>query len=144
MCRGSLVSMHKPAIRDAMLLLVRIVVGIICIIRGLDKLFFCGMDEIIGSYSAQAVPAPAVAAWVVMLLEVFLGAALVVGLLTTFVAGVLFIAAAVMQYFLGGIEFLGDQPSYEPMLMFFTLLLVIVVFGAGRASVDGVLARAES
>ena len=56
----------------------------------------------------------------------------------------LFVVTAALQYFLGGLDFLGEQPSYESFLMFLTLLLVIVVFGAGRASVDGVLSRAES
>lgn len=136
--------MHNPAIRDAMLLLVRIVVGIICIIRGLDKLFFRGMDDTIGAYSAAAVPAPAITGWITMLLEIFLGAALVVGILTTFAAGILFFSSVAVQYFVAEIEFLGETPSYESLLMFATLLLVIVVFGAGRASVDGVLTRAES
>ena len=136
--------MHNPAIRDAMLLLVRIVVGIICIIRGLDKLFFRGMDDTIGAYSAAAVPAPAITGWITMLLEIFLGAALVVGILTTFAAGILFFASVALQYFVAEIEFLGENPSYESLLMFVTLLLVIVVFGAGRASGDGVLTRAES
>lgn len=144
MSQGSLVSMHKPAIRDAMLFLVRIVVGVICIIRGLDKLFFRGMDDTVGAYSAVAVPAPAITGWTVMLLEIFFGAAVAVGILTTFAAGVLFVVTAALQYFLGGLDFLGEQPSYESFLMFLTLLLVIVVFGAGRASVDGVLSRAES
>ena len=103
MSQVSLVSMHKPTIRDAMLFLVRIVVGVICIIRGLDKLFFRGMDDTVGAYSAVAVPAPAITGWTVMLLEIFFGAAVAVGILTTFAAGVLFVVTAALQYFLGGL-----------------------------------------
>lgn len=134
--------MDKPAVRDAALLLLRIVLGTVFIAHGWDKLMFTGLTEITGQFSAWGVPQPQLSAWLVMATELLGGALLVVGLLTTFVAGLLALLMVAAIWFVhldsgfftatGGLEF--------PAVLV-AALVMIVVFGSGRVSLDGVLSK---
>ena len=134
--------MDKPAVRDAALLLLRIVLGIVFVAHGWDKLLITGLTETTGQFSAWGVPQPKLSAYLVMAGELLGGALLVVGLLTTFVAGALalLMAAAIWFVHLGNGLFAADGGVELPAVLIVALLM-IVVFGAGRASLDGVLTR---
>ena len=134
--------MDKPAVRDAALLLLRIVLGIVFVAHGWDKLLITGLTETTGQFSAWGVPQPKLSAYLVMAAELLGGALLVVGLLTTFVAGALalLMAAAIWFVHLGNGLFAADGGVELPAVLIVALLM-IVVFGAGRASLDGVLTR---
>ncbi|WIM69216.1 DoxX family protein [Corynebacterium suedekumii] len=134
--------MDKPAVRDAALLLLRLVLGIVFVAHGWDKLLITGLTETTGQFSAWGVPQPKLSAYLVMAGELLGGALLVVGLLTTFVAGALalLMAAAVWFVHLGNGLFAADGGVELPAVLIVALLM-IVVFGAGRASLDGVLTR---
>jgi len=134
--------MDKPAVRDAALLLLRLVLGIVFVAHGWDKLLITGLTETTGQFSAWGVPQPKLSAYLVMAGELLGGALLVVGLLTTFVAGALalLMAAAVWFVHLGNGLFAADGGVELPAVLI-AALLMIVVFGAGRASLDGVLTR---
>lgn len=129
-------------VRDTALLLLRVVVGLIFVGHGWQKLFIAGIVKTTGQFSAWSIPQPQFSAWLVPLTELIGGGLLIIGFLSTFLAGILAILVALAAYFVhfdrglyfteGGLEF--------PLLMF-VALLVIMVFGAGRASVDGVLTR---
>ncbi|MGX1739214.1 DoxX family protein [Corynebacterium flavescens] len=137
--------MDKPAVRDAALLVFRAVLGIIFVAHGVDKMFMTGMDETIGQFSAWGVPQPQISAYLAALGEMIGGAFLVIGLLTTLVAGALALLAACALYFvhLDNGLFATDSGIEYPAVLVVSLLM-IVVFGAGRASLDGVLSRANS
>lgn len=134
--------MDKPAVRDAALLLLRIALGTVFIAHGWDKLMFTGLTETAGQFSAWGVPQPQLSAWLVMATELLGGALLVVGLLTTFVAGLLALLMVAAIWFVhldsgfftatGGLEF--------PAVLV-AALVMIVVFGSGRVSLDGVLSK---
>ncbi|WP_442903823.1 DoxX family membrane protein, partial [Gilvimarinus sp. 1_MG-2023] len=47
--------MNRPAVRDAALLIFRAVLGIIFVAHGVDKMFFAGMDETTGQFSAWGI-----------------------------------------------------------------------------------------
>jgi len=134
--------MDKPAVRDAALLLLRLVLGIVFVAHGWDKLLITGLTETTGQFSAWGVPQPKLSAYLVMAGELLGGALLVVGLLTTFVAGALalLMAAAIWFVHLGNGLFAADGGVELPAVLIVALLM-IVVFGAGRASLDGVLTR---
>ena len=134
--------MDKPAVWDAALLLLRLVLGIVFVAHGWDKLLITGLTETTGQFSAWGVPQPKLSAYLVMAGELLGGALLVVGLLTTFVAGALalLMAAAVWFVHLGNGLFAADGGVELPAVLIVALLM-IVVFGAGRASLDGVLTR---
>ncbi|MDO5513342.1 DoxX family protein [Corynebacterium sp.] len=132
--------MDTPAVRDAALLLLRIVLGTVFVAHGWDKLMFTGLTETTGQFSAWGVPQPQLSAWLVMATELVGGALLVVGLLTTLVAGILalLVVAAIWFVHLDAGFFTATGGIEYPLVLVMTLLM-IVVFGSGRVSLDGVL-----
>ncbi|GAB3596520.1 Putative oxidoreductase MhqP [Corynebacterium faecale] len=134
--------MDKPVVRDAALLIFRVVLGIIFVAHGWEKLFISGITQTTGQFSAWGVPQPTLSVWITAVAELLGGAFLVVGLLTTFVAGALalLILAAIYFVHLGTGFFVADNGVEFPLLIIVSLMM-IVVFGSGRASIDGVLTR---
>ncbi|AKK10709.1 DoxX family protein [Corynebacterium uterequi] len=135
--------MDRPAVRDAALLIVRVVIGVVFVAHGYDKFFLTGLTETTGQFSAWGVPQPGISAIVAGLSEMIGGALLVVGLLSTVVAGALALMMVAAVYFVhldAGFFVAQGGGEYAAVLM--VTLLVIVVFGAGRASLDRVLASA--
>lgn len=130
--------------RDAALLIFRAVLGVVFVAHGADKVFITGMATTADRFEQWSVPQPTVSAWVCAIAEMVGGSLLVVGLLTTAVAGALALLAACAGYFvhLGNGLFNADG-GFEYPLVLVVSLLMIVVFGAGRASLDGVLSRVE-
>ncbi|QGU04051.1 DoxX family protein [Corynebacterium comes] len=134
--------MDKPAVRDAALLLLRIVLGTVFVAHGWDKLIITGLTETTGQFSAWGVPQPKLSAWLVMATELVGGALLVVGLLTTLVAGVLALLMVAAMWFVHvGEGFFTSTGGVEFPIVMATALVMIVVFGAGRASLDRMLTR---
>ncbi|MFV8395924.1 DoxX family protein [Corynebacterium hindlerae] len=132
--------MDKPVVRDLTLLLLRAVLGFVFIAHGWDKFFITGMVETTGQFSAFGIPQPKLSAYLVGSVELVGGALLVIGLLTTLVAGALALLVAAALYFVhleNGIFVSSNGIEYTAVLV--VALLVIVVFGSGRASVDGAL-----
>ncbi|AKK02686.1 DoxX family protein [Corynebacterium epidermidicanis] len=132
--------MDKPIVRDGMLLLLRAVLGFMFIAHGWDRFFITGLVETTGQFSAWNVPQPKLSAYLAASTELIGGALLVIGLLTTFVAGVLALLMACALYFVHlphGIFVTDGGVEYTAVLV--VSLLVIVVFGSGRASIDEVL-----
>lgn len=139
----SLIVMDKPAVRDAALLFLRAVLGVVFVAHGWDKFFLTGLTETTGQFSAWGIPQPKLSAYLTAGAELVGGALLVVGLLTTFVAGALALLMLAAAYFVHlGHGFFVATGGIEYPLVMITALLMIVVFGAGRASLDGVLSRA--
>ncbi|MDO5033030.1 DoxX family protein [Corynebacterium sp.] len=137
--------MNRPAVRDAALLVLRAVLGIIFVAHGVDKMFLRGMDETIGQFSAWGVPQPKLSAYLCSLAEMVGGSLLVVGLLTTFFAGLLALLAACALYFVHlGHGLFATDGGIEYPLVLIVALLMIVVFGSGRASLDGVLSDVDA
>ena len=122
--------MNRPAVRDTALLLLRAVLGLVFVAHGVDKMFFAGIDETTGQFSAMGIPQPHVSAYIAALGEMIGGSLLVVGLLTTFVAGALAL-------------FMADGGFEYPAVLIASLVM-IVVFGSGRVSLDGVLSRVDA
>lgn len=134
--------MDKPVVRDSALLLLRLVLGTVFIAHGLDKLVFSGLTATSGQFSAWGVPQPTLSAWMVMATELAGGVLLVVGLLTTLAAGVLALLMAAALWFVHvGAGFFASAGGFEYPAVLMASLVMIVVFGAGRASLDGVLTR---
>jgi len=134
--------MDKPAVRDAALLLLRIVLGTVFVAHGWDKLMITGLTGTAGQFSDWGVPQPQLSAWLVMAVELLGGALLVVGLLTTLIAGLLalLMVAAVWLVHLDAGFFTAHGGVEYPVVML-AALIIIVVFGSGRVSLDGVLTR---
>lgn len=137
--------LDKPIARDIALLLIRVVVGTIFIAHGWHKLFIQGLggeDGLIADFAHHGIPQPQMSAWVATILELLGGAFLVLGLLAPLVSGLLILHMLAAMYLVhwshglfaaeGGVEF---------PLTLCTSLLIVLVFGAGRISLDRGLSR---
>lgn len=137
--------MNSPVVRDCALLLLRVVLGCVFVAHGVQKLVLDGMDETIGQFSAAGVPQPQLMGWLCAAGELAGGAMLIIGLLTTFAAGALLIVVAGAFYYVHmGAGFFAADGGFEFVLVLFVALVMVVVFGAGRISLDGVLSNANA
>lgn len=137
--------MNHPVVRDTALFILRAVLGVVFIAHGWRNVFGVGMvgdHSTITEFERFGYPNPSVFAWTVSVLFMLCGAMLIAGVLTTASAGVLFVLAAAMLYFqFARHGFYVSDGGMEYILVLMAGLLMIVVFGAGRASLDRALAR---
>ncbi|KGM19063.1 DoxX family protein [Corynebacterium auriscanis] len=137
--------MNHPVVRDTALFILRAILGVVFIAHGWRNVFGVGMvgdNSTIVEFARVGYPNPSVFAWTVSVLFMFCGAMLIAGVLTTAAAGVLFVIAAAMLYFqFSHHGFYVSDGGMEYILVLMASLLMIVVFGAGRASLDRALAR---
>ncbi len=134
--------MDRPIFRDIALLVFRLVLGGVFVAHGVDKFYLSGITQTTGQFSALGIPQPKLSAYLAAVAEVLGGAMLAVGLLTTFVASVLALLMVAAMYFVHLSQgFFVTGGGFEYVLVLIVSLLMIVVFGSGRASVDGILAR---
>lgn len=137
--------MNHQVLRDATLFVVRLVLGISAIAHGFQSCFQRGMSGPMGTveiFRAANVPAPQVIAYLTTVVEMLGGALLITGLLATAAAGALAIVAALKFYFFHlPYGFFAADNGVELPLLVFVCCLTIVVFGAGRASLDRAFTR---
>ena len=130
---------------DLGLTILRVIAGIIFAAHGGQKLFVYGFDGVAGAFTQMGAPLPGITGPLVALLEFFGGIALVAGLLTRLaglgLSGVM-IGALVLVHLPAGF-FLPN--GYEFVLMLLGAASTLAITGAGRYSVDALLAqRTES
>lgn len=112
--------------------------------HGVDKFFFTGIADTAAQFGQWGIAQPTLSAYVCAVAEMVGGAFLVIGLLTTAVAGALALLMVAATYFVHlphGLFNAAGGMEYPVVLI--AGLSMIVVFGSGRASVDGVLAHVE-
>jgi len=125
---------------DFGLLLARVILGVVLFAHGYWKLFDVGMATFGESLAGLGVPIPALAAWVVALVEFAGGLALILGVLSRVVALLatidLMVALLLVKLQIGLIGPIGGGPGAELELALIAGLLVILLVGPGRYSVD--------
>lgn len=126
---------------DAGLLILRIVVGIVFLVHGGQKLFVFGFGGVTGAFGQMGIPMPAVTGPLVALVEFLAGGALVIGLLTRLAAlglAIDMLGAILFVHYKGGFF----VPSgYEYALTLLAANVAIMVAGAGYYSVDRAIAE---
>jgi putative oxidoreductase len=131
-----------PATLDLALLVARVALGVILLAHGWQKLDTYTMAGTAASFGDMGIPLPTLAAYAVTAVELVGGAALIVGVLTP-VAGVLnmfsLLGALVLVHAQNGV--FVENGGYELVLALFAGLAVVVLLGAGRFSIDGILGR---
>ena len=123
--------------------LVRVVAGAVFAAHGAQKLFVFGLEGVAGGFASMGIPMATIAAPSVALLEFIGGIALALGLLTRVVsvglAGVM-IGAMVMVHWSAGF-FAPD--GVEFVLVLFAVAAAFALAGAGRYSMDALIARSR-
>ena len=122
----------------------RAVVGFVFLMHGGQKLFIYGFKGVAGFMSQLGIPAPGLAAVVVTLVEFLGGAALLVGLFTSWAAALLSInmLVAVLAVHLRAGFFLPKGFEYALTLLAANVALVLT--GSGEAALDSLRRRRRS
>ena len=103
--------MDRPAVRDGALLVLRLILGVIFISHGWDKIFITGVDKTTGYFVAAGIPQAEITVWLVAIIELVGGALLILGLLAPAVAMVLVVTmlGALWAVHLGNGLFMRDD-----------------------------------
>ncbi|AEG44676.1 DoxX family protein [Isoptericola variabilis] len=135
--------MNLPApARDLAVLLARVALGAIFLAHGWQKLVTNGIDGTAAFFEQVGVPAAAAAAWLVALVEVVGGAALVLGVAVPVVGALLVVdMIGAFAFVHAGAGIFVDQGGYELVLALAAGVVLLVAAGAGRWSVDHAIAR---
>lgn len=126
-----------PALSDAALLVARVLLGVVLIAHGTQKLGR-GVGGVAEGFAGMGIPLPSVAAIFAMGVELVGGVLLIAGLLTPVVSLLVvvnMIGAGVFAHFGQGI-FVSDG-GWELVGVIAVGALVLAATGAGRFSVDG-------
>jgi putative oxidoreductase len=121
----------------------RVVVGIVYLAHGWQKLFGMGFHGVAGFFGSAGIPLPFVAAVIVTLVEFLGGIALIIGLFTRWAAalnGFDMIVAILLVHLKNGFMKPG---GFEHPLTLLAACIALVWLGPGAASVDGALAKRE-
>jgi putative oxidoreductase len=123
------------------LLVLRIVVGIIFVVHGGQKLFVYGFGGVIGAFGKMGIPLPVVAAPVVTLVEFLGGLALLVGIFTRLAAFLIacdMLGAILLVHLKSG--FFLPQ-GFEYALAMLGSAIGLALARAGAYSADAAMAR---
>lgn len=118
----------------------RVVVGVVFIVHGWDKIQM-GPDKVAGFFGGAGIPLPALSAYLAMWTEFLGGILLVLGAGTRLVSIPLaftMVVAFVFVHAKGGFKL---PSGFEYVLVLFAALMVTLRNGAGALGVDGLLAR---
>ena len=123
------------------LTVLRVVVGIVFVIHGGQKLFLFGIHGVAGMLGTLGIPLPMVAAVVVSMVEFFGGLALLSGFLVRWAAPLIAIdmLVAILAVHLKNGFF--NPKGFEYPLTLLAACITLMLAGAGAASVDGALTK---
>ncbi|GAA2569596.1 DoxX family protein [Winogradskya consettensis] len=133
--------MNTTTLRDVVLLITRIAVGVVLVAHGWQKFTEGGLDGTGASFDQMGVPLPVVSAWFAAIVELAGGIALIAGIAVP-VVGLLLAADMLGAFFIvhlsNGVFVAGN--GYELVLTLAAAALLFAAIGAGRYSIDRLLA----
>lgn len=130
--------------KDLGLTLLRMIVGVVFLAHGYQKLFVYGIGGVAGSFSQIGIPAPHLSAYLATFAELFGGIALLIGLFTRLAAiPVAFtMVVAILQVHLQGGFYAPKGVEYPLTLLAANIALVIA--GGGAFALDNVLFKSPA
>lgn len=122
----------------------RVVVGIVFLVHGGQKLFAWGFSNVAGFFGQVGIPLPMLAAIVVTLVEFLGGLALLLGLFTRWAAIPLALnmLGAMLTVHLKAGFFLPE--GYEFVLTLLAANAALALLGSGEASLDKLLGKSKA
>ncbi len=123
------------------LTILRVVVGIVFLKHGSQKLFTFGFHGVAGMFAHFGIPLPAVSAVVVTLVEFLGGLALIFGAATRFAAALIAIDMSVAILVVHAKNGFFAPTGFEYPLTLLAANLCLLLAGAGMLSVDGFFRR---
>jgi putative oxidoreductase len=123
------------------LTVLRVVVGIVFVIHGGQKLFVFGIHGVGGMLGTLGIPLPMVAAVVVSMVEFFGGLALLSGFLVRWAAPLIAIDMLVAILVVHLKNGFFNPKGFEYPLTLLAACITLMFAGAGAASVDGALTK---
>lgn len=130
--------------KDWGITILRVVVGIVFLVHGGQKVFVYGFAGVQGAFGHMGIPMPAIAGPFIALLELVGGIALVVGILTRWFA-ILFaieMLVAILKIHLRGGFFMPSGIEFALTLL--AASVALAMSGPGAASVDRAVASKRS
>jgi putative oxidoreductase len=123
--------------------IMRVVVGVVFLVHGGQKLFVIGMPGVAGFLGSLGIPAPMLSAVLVSCVEFLGGLALLLGLFTRWAAVPLAIdmVVALLTVHLRGGFFVPK--GFEFVLTLLAACLALVCLGSGALSLDAIRARSR-
>lgn len=121
--------------------LVRVVFGLVMFMHGWQKVNTFGLDKVSGAFTTNY-GLPGAAAYLVAFIEVFGGAAILIGLFTRFFASasaILLLVAMFAAHWSKG--FYAGQGGYEFALTLGIVAFFIAIRGGGQYSVDAKIGK---
>jgi putative oxidoreductase len=134
--------MNNPSNQSWAITFLRMVIGVMFVAHGAQKLFQLSIHGVAGFFGAAGIPLPLVSATIVTLVEFLGGIALILGLLTRWAAALNafdMVVAILVVHLKNG--FFDQNHGIEFPLTVLAACIVLAVLGPGEASVDGALAR---
>lgn len=117
--------------------ILRVAVGVIFLVHGLQKLTEVGIPTVGGFFGSVGIPAPLFFAYVVTWVEILGGIALILGFLTNLAAVLLAIEMAVALFFVHlPSGFYVNEGGYEFVLLLLAAIVTIGLVGPGRWALD--------
>ena len=126
---------------DTGLLILRIVIGVVFLMHGGQKLFVYGFAGVTGAFGQMGIPMPAIAGPLTAIVEFLAGGALVIGLLTRLAAiglAIDMLGAILFVHIKGGFFM---PTGYEFALTLLGANIALALTGAGYYSIDRVIAE---
>lgn len=131
----------NPPTQKLAFTVLRIFAGSVFAMHGYQKLFVFGIAGVQGAFAKMGAPLPMITGPLIGFLEFFGGLALIIGLLTRFVAlGLVadMLGAIVLVHFANGFAAPG---GYEFVMTLMAAALALVLGGAGAFSADEMIGR---
>ncbi|WP_265446315.1 DoxX family protein [Flexivirga meconopsidis] len=134
-----LLSSYPRPVRDVALLVGRVLLGVIFVAHGWQKLNTNGMDATAKGFAGMDIPAPTASAWFAALVELGGGALLILGAFTAVAGTLLAVNMAGAAWFAHVDNGLFLPSGWEFVAALGAGALAFAAWGAGRFSVDHLL-----